>query len=91
MLQRCDLFYNSVQFLQVDDVPLDDVPNVISKYHICVVKNRRLDSEVIARASEMKLIMQFGVGLEGHPTISSVLFFTKLQNVFLCCFAATFY
>ncbi|RZC62636.1 hypothetical protein C5167_024412 [Papaver somniferum] len=52
-------------FIQVDDVPLDDVPNVIDKYHICVVKNRRIDSNDIARATQMKLIMQFGVGLEG--------------------------
>ncbi|KAI3921199.1 hypothetical protein MKW98_012769 [Papaver atlanticum] len=51
-------------FIQVDDVPLD-VPNVIDKYHICVVKNRRIDSNDIARATQMKLIMQFGVGLEG--------------------------
>ncbi|OVA03760.1 D-isomer specific 2-hydroxyacid dehydrogenase [Macleaya cordata] len=52
-------------FVQVDDVPLDDVPDVIANYHICVVKNRRLNSEIIARATQMKLIMQFGVGLEG--------------------------
>ncbi|XP_010910119.1 uncharacterized protein [Elaeis guineensis] len=52
-------------FIQVDDVALDDVPDVIDKYHICVAKNRRLDSKVIAKAVQMKLIMQFGVGLEG--------------------------
>ncbi|KAI3908219.1 hypothetical protein MKW98_029520 [Papaver atlanticum] len=52
-------------FIHVDDVPLDDVPNVIDKCHICVVKNRRIDSNDIARATQMKLIMQFGVGLEG--------------------------
>ena len=51
--------------MQVDDVALDDVPDVIDKYHICVAKNRRLDSKVIAKAVQMKLIMQFGVGLEG--------------------------
>lgn len=56
-----------LQVLQVDDVPLDDVPDVIDKYHLCVVKNLRLDSKVIARAKQMKLIMQFGVGLEGLP------------------------
>ncbi|KAJ0085435.1 hypothetical protein Patl1_07373 [Pistacia atlantica] len=49
----------------VDDVPLDDVPNVIQNYHLCVVKSMRLDSNVISRAKKMKLIMQFGVGLEG--------------------------
>ncbi|XP_068648579.1 uncharacterized protein [Aristolochia californica] len=52
-------------FIQVDDVPLDEVPNVIGRYHICVVKNRRLDANLIAQAGQMKLIMQFGVGLEG--------------------------
>ncbi|KAI3972819.1 hypothetical protein MKX01_019477 [Papaver californicum] len=58
-------YLHNYPFIQVDDVPLDDVPNVIDKYHICVVKNRRLDSNDIARATQMKLIMQFGVGLEG--------------------------
>ncbi|GMN65584.1 hypothetical protein TIFTF001_034646 [Ficus carica] len=51
--------------VQVDVVPLDDVPNVIENYHICVVKMMKLDSHVIARAKQMKLVMQFGVGLEG--------------------------
>lgn len=51
--------------IQVDVVPLDDVPNVIENYHICVVKMMKLDSHVIARAKQMKLVMQFGVGLEG--------------------------
>ncbi|CAK7344739.1 unnamed protein product [Dovyalis caffra] len=52
-------------FIQVDDVPLAAVPDVISNYHICVVKNMRLTSNVISHATQMKLIMQFGVGLEG--------------------------
>ncbi|KAF8404318.1 hypothetical protein HHK36_009201 [Tetracentron sinense] len=58
-------YLRSYPFIQVDDVPLDDVPDVIPNYHICVVKCRRLDSKVIASANQMKLIMQFGVGLEG--------------------------
>ncbi|XP_058090144.1 uncharacterized protein LOC131236753 isoform X2 [Magnolia sinica] len=58
-------YLQSYPYIQVDDVPLDDVPDVIGKYHVCVVKNRRLDSKVIARANQMKLIMQYGVGLEG--------------------------
>lgn len=41
------------------------MPAVIEKYHVCVVKNMRLDSSVISLAKRMKLIMQFGVGLEG--------------------------
>ncbi|POO00165.1 Erythronate-4-phosphate dehydrogenase [Trema orientale] len=51
--------------VQVDDVPLDDVPNVIENYHICVVLNKKMDSHLISLAKQMKLIMQFGVGLEG--------------------------
>ncbi|XP_030513037.1 hydroxypyruvate reductase isoform X2 [Rhodamnia argentea] len=58
-------YLNQYPFIQVDDVALDDVPHVIENYHICVVKNKRLDSDTIARAKQMKLIMQFGVGLEG--------------------------
>ncbi|THU62877.1 hypothetical protein C4D60_Mb01t09780 [Musa balbisiana] len=52
-------------FIKVDEVALDEVPNVIHRYHICVVKNRRFDATVIDKAVQMKLIMQFGVGLEG--------------------------
>ncbi|KAK1288822.1 hypothetical protein QJS10_CPB19g00079 [Acorus calamus] len=58
-------YLQSHPFIQVDDVPLDDVPDVLSKYHICVVKNFRMDSKAISCANQMKLIMQFGVGLEG--------------------------
>lgn len=50
---------------QVDEVGLEEVPDVIQNYHLCVVKNRRLDSDIIAKASQMKIIMQYGVGLEG--------------------------
>uniref|UniRef100_A0A2P2JRJ9 Uncharacterized protein n=1 Tax=Rhizophora mucronata TaxID=61149 RepID=A0A2P2JRJ9_RHIMU len=52
-------------FIQVDAVPLGDVPDVIGNYHICVAKNMKLDSRIISCASQMKLIVQFGVGLEG--------------------------
>ncbi|KAF5176004.1 Glyoxylate/hydroxypyruvate reductase B [Thalictrum thalictroides] len=58
-------YLQSYPYIQVDDVPLDSVPNTIADYDICVVKNRRFDAELIARANKMKLIMQFGVGLEG--------------------------
>ncbi|KAK9280408.1 hypothetical protein L1049_014097 [Liquidambar formosana] len=50
---------------EVDDVPLGDVPDVIANYHICIVKSMKLDSNIISRANQMKLIMQYGVGLEG--------------------------
>ncbi|WOL03220.1 hypothetical protein Cni_G11940 [Canna indica] len=52
-------------FIKVDEVALDEVPDVIHKYHLCVVKNKRLDAMIIAKAVQMKLIMQYGVGLEG--------------------------
>ncbi|XP_021277926.1 glyoxylate reductase/hydroxypyruvate reductase-like [Herrania umbratica] len=52
-------------FIQVDEVALKDVPDHIGSYHLCVVLNMRIDSNVISRANQMKLIMQFGVGLEG--------------------------
>ncbi|XP_021888111.1 uncharacterized protein LOC110807320 isoform X1 [Carica papaya] len=58
-------YLQNYPFVQVDDIPLCNVPEVIENYHICVVKDMRLDSKVISRASQMKLIMQFGVGLEG--------------------------
>ncbi|KAI5668170.1 hypothetical protein M9H77_18023 [Catharanthus roseus] len=52
-------------FIQVDDVPFDDIPSVIGNYDVCVVKSMRLNSELISHAKRMKLIMQYGVGLEG--------------------------
>ncbi|CAI0396601.1 unnamed protein product [Linum tenue] len=52
-------------FIQVDDVPLCEVPSVIANYHLCVVKTMQLDANVLSRANQMKLVMQFGVGLEG--------------------------
>ncbi|XP_062165268.1 uncharacterized protein LOC133871844 isoform X1 [Alnus glutinosa] len=52
-------------FIQVDVVPFDGVPNSIAKYHMCIVKNMKLDSNIISRATEMNLILQYGVGLEG--------------------------
>lgn len=41
------------------------MPKDIANYHVCIVKNMRLDSEIISRAVQMQLIMQYGVGLEG--------------------------
>ncbi|KAL6639083.1 hypothetical protein ACP70R_022813 [Stipagrostis hirtigluma subsp. patula] len=58
-------YLQNYPFIQVDEVGLDQVPDVIHNYHICVVKNRRIDSDIIAKATQMKIIMQYGVGLEG--------------------------
>ncbi|WMV34779.1 hypothetical protein MTR67_028164 [Solanum verrucosum] len=49
----------------IDDVPLENVSAMIGDYDICVVKNFEMNSDVISRAKNMKLIMQFGVGLDG--------------------------
>ncbi|CAL5066112.1 unnamed protein product [Urochloa decumbens] len=58
-------YLQSCPFIEVDEVGLEQVPDVIQNYHICVVKNRRIDSDIIAKATQMKIIMQYGVGLEG--------------------------
>uniref|UniRef100_A0A0D9WXH8 Phosphoglycerate dehydrogenase n=1 Tax=Leersia perrieri TaxID=77586 RepID=A0A0D9WXH8_9ORYZ len=58
-------YLQNYPFIQVDEVGLKDVPNVIQNYHLCVVKNQRIDSDIMAKASQMKIIMQYGVGLEG--------------------------
>ncbi|KAL6985238.1 hypothetical protein U1Q18_018616 [Sarracenia purpurea var. burkii] len=58
-------YLQNYPFIKVDVVPFDNVPTVIGDYNICIVKNLRLNADVISRASRMKLIMQYGVGLEG--------------------------
>ncbi|KAL3634718.1 hypothetical protein CASFOL_021772 [Castilleja foliolosa] len=58
-------YLKSHPFIEVDVIPLDDVPDVIENYDICVVKTLKLTSDIIARAKKLKLIMQYGVGLEG--------------------------
>jgi phosphoglycerate dehydrogenase-like enzyme len=47
------------------------VPKAIANYHVCIVKMMRLDSNLISRAVQMQLIMQYGVGLEGTAIIVS--------------------
>ncbi|KAH0751251.1 hypothetical protein KY290_030483 [Solanum tuberosum] len=51
--------------VQVDDIPFENVSAMIGDYDICVPKNFKMNSDVISRAKNMKLIMQFGVGLDG--------------------------
>nr|CAB3452561.1 unnamed protein product [Digitaria exilis] len=58
-------YLQSYPFIEVDEVGLEEVPDVIQNYHICVVKSRRIDSDIITKATQMKIIMQYGVGLEG--------------------------
>ncbi|KAL6865019.1 hypothetical protein ACP4OV_016170 [Aristida adscensionis] len=52
-------------FIQVDEVGLEQVPDVIQNYDICIVKNRKIGADIIAKATRIKIIMQNGVGLEG--------------------------
>ncbi|RLN35946.1 hypothetical protein C2845_PM03G23310 [Panicum miliaceum] len=54
-------YLQSYPFIEVDEVGLEQVPDVIQNYHICVVKNRRIDSDIVAKATQMKIIMQYGV------------------------------
>ncbi|XP_034896965.1 uncharacterized protein [Populus alba] len=68
-------------FIQVDDVPLAVVPDVISNYNICIVKNMRLTSNIISRATQMKLIMQFGVGLEGVDIDAATKYGIKVARI----------
>ncbi|KAL8200008.1 hypothetical protein R6Q57_011347 [Mikania cordata] len=58
-------YLQNYPLIQVDDLPFDSIPDLIGNYDICVVKSMRLTSDVVARATRMKLIMQYGVGLEG--------------------------
>lgn len=68
-------------FIQVDAVPFDEVPDKIGNYDICVVRGMRLESNVIARAKQMKLIMQFGVGLEGVDIEAATKFGIKVARI----------
>ncbi|WOL02988.1 hypothetical protein Cni_G11708 [Canna indica] len=52
-------------FIKVDEVAQDEVADVIHRYDICVPKHKRLDAKLISKAVNMKLIVQYGVGLEG--------------------------
>ncbi|CAI9755943.1 unnamed protein product [Fraxinus pennsylvanica] len=58
-------YLQSHPFIQVDDVAFDNIPDVIGNYDICIIKNMQLNSDLISRAKRMKLIMQYGVGIEG--------------------------
>lgn len=60
----CYLFL--LLLLQVDAVAHEEISNVIHNYDICVVKMMRLNADIISRAKQLKLIVQYGVGLEGH-------------------------
>ncbi|KAB2607492.1 glyoxylate reductase/hydroxypyruvate reductase-like [Pyrus ussuriensis x Pyrus communis] len=68
-------------FGPVDDVPLKDVPGVIQNYNICIVKIMKLDSDLLSRAEKMKLVMQYGVGLEAVDIDSATKFGIKVARI----------
>ncbi|XP_010243885.1 PREDICTED: uncharacterized protein LOC104587840 isoform X2 [Nelumbo nucifera] len=74
-------YLQNYPFIQVDDVPLDDVPSVIGNYDICVPKMKKLDSKVIDCAIRLKLIVQFGVGLEGVDVDAATRYGIKVARI----------
>ncbi|WCJ44171.1 D-3-phosphoglycerate dehydrogenase [Euphorbia peplus] len=52
-------------FIQADYVPHNEVPDFIENYDIYITNTMTIDSTIISRASRMKLLMPFGVGLDG--------------------------
>jgi len=50
---------------QLDSWSKEEAPDRIADYDICVPGMSRIDAAVIARATRLQLIVQFGVGLEG--------------------------
>ncbi|CAM6097376.1 unnamed protein product [Calypogeia fissa] len=49
----------------VETMPLDEIEDHIHEYDMCVVKNYKLTSHILSRARKLKIITQFGMGLEG--------------------------
>lgn len=68
-------------FIQIDAVPYEEVPDKIGSYDICVHRGMRLDSKVIAHAKQLKLIVQFGVGLEGVDIEAATKFGIKVARI----------
>ncbi|TQD91967.1 hypothetical protein C1H46_022483 [Malus baccata] len=68
-------------FIQVDDVPHKDVPGVIQNYSMCIVKMMKLDSDILSHAEKMKLVLQYGVGLEGVDIDSATKFGIKVARI----------
>jgi hypothetical protein len=60
---------NSLTILQVVAISHEEVPDKICNYDLCVVRMMQIDSSVIDRAKRLKLLMQFGVGLEGRENV----------------------
>ncbi|GAB2231166.1 hypothetical protein Droror1_Dr00027454 [Drosera rotundifolia] len=67
--------------IQVDVIPFADVPGVIGNYHLCVSKNLRVDSTLLSNANKMKLVMQFGVGIEGIDVNAATKYGIKVARI----------
>ncbi|GAB2291158.1 hypothetical protein Dimus_025417 [Dionaea muscipula] len=65
----------------VDAIPFSDVPDVIGNYHLCVSKNMRVNTALLSRAKQMKLVMQFGVGLEGIDIDAATKYGVKVARI----------
>lgn len=51
---------------------------------MCIPRMTRLDSEIISSAKQMKLIVQFGVGLEGI-SLDLALFMLLINSSYFLC------
>ncbi|KAL2603057.1 hypothetical protein R1flu_017182 [Riccia fluitans] len=51
--------------LQVDCLAQDEIRERIHEYDMCVCRMERFDRDILSRATRLKLITQFGMGLEG--------------------------
>lgn len=67
--------------IKVDVLPFEDVPKDIANYHVCIVKSMKLNSDIISRASQMQLIMQYGVGLEGVDIDAATKYGIKVARI----------
>jgi phosphoglycerate dehydrogenase-like enzyme len=57
------------KILQVVAISQEEVPDKICNYDLCVLRMKQIDSSVINRAKRLKLLVQFGVGLEGRENV----------------------
>lgn len=68
---------------QVDDVPLEDVPDVIANYDLCIVKSMKLDSSVISQANLMRLFFAVRCWPRRSPKSHHSFSFSHNISVFL--------
>ncbi|XP_074279584.1 uncharacterized protein LOC141604919 [Silene latifolia] len=74
-------YLSNYPHIQVDEFSIENVPSVIGNYHICIPKMMKINSDLISRAKKMKLILQFGVGLEGVDVDSATKHGIKVARI----------